>query len=233
MLRFAVLLLLPLILLSSKPNRLQAERFAVKPVNAAVGFSIQYLRFWTVRGCFNDITGDLVTSDGSTQLHAIEGDIKVDSIWTGIAYRDHHLMSENYFNVEQHPVIRFSSERVISVSDSQFKISGVITIKGISRPIEFQGEIEKAPLAEEMGEKTVYIATGIIDRRAFLIGPVESYYPENILISKEVIFQIVTQICIDALGNAITCPEESLDFSRFFTCKPPIVKEIIRDPETF
>lgn len=179
----------------------------VQPENAVVRFEIQYLKFFKVTGCFNNVIGGLILEEATNRLLAIKGEIAIESINTGIGFRDEQLKSESYFNQSLFPHIYFESGKIVYRNESEFEIVGTITIKGIVEPIRFIGRTERIPLEADQGSKIVHLASGTIDRYQFGIGPVEYYYPEGLLISRKVIFSIHTETCQDAEGREAICPE--------------------------
>jgi polyisoprenoid-binding protein YceI len=62
----------------------------------------------------------------------------VSSIDTNTTDRDNHLRSADFFDTEKFPTINFVSKSMTKVSDEDYKLNGDITIKGITRPIEFK-----------------------------------------------------------------------------------------------
>lgn len=191
----------------------------VLPGNAMVRFEIQYLKFFKVMGCFNDVYGGLTLEDTTSRLLAIKGDIVIASLYTGIAFRDEQLKSESYFNQLQFPGIHFESGTITYINDSEFEIVGTIMIKGITKPIQFYGRTDRFNSESGKGRKIVHLASGVVDRQQFNIGPVEFYYPDGLLISRKVLFSIHTEICLDENGNESACPAGTDGISPLLICR--------------
>jgi polyisoprenoid-binding protein YceI len=88
-------------------------------------------RFGSFRGRVVHVTGDAVIASGS---------VEVASIDTGIAKRDDHLRSADFFDAANHPEITFASRRIIAEGD-RYDIPGTLTIKGVSRDVSLIGRL--------------------------------------------------------------------------------------------
>jgi polyisoprenoid-binding protein YceI len=117
----------------------------------------------SVKGRFGSFSGALAhgAGDGVTA----SGTVEVASIDTGIAKRDEHLRSADFFDAANHPQITFGSRRVIADGDS-YEIPGTLTIKGVSQDLSLTGR--RLPPAPGDGGETIRIAAeATINRHAF------------------------------------------------------------------
>lgn len=87
--------------------------------------------FMDVEGQFNVFAGSVTLED--KKLSALNGSVKIDSIFTDEEDRDENLKSEGYFDVNNFPVMTFKSNKVDNDT-----ISGNLTIKGITKPVTFE-----------------------------------------------------------------------------------------------
>jgi len=202
------------VLLSMSANSVLAEQIPqALSEHTQVRFSIRYLKFWTVTGCFREIQGHIVTETGTGQLTEIKGDIKIESLQTGIGLRDIHLKSKSYFHQAEYPEMYFKSKSIAYVDKNSFSIEGLITIKGVSKPVLFTGRTDRFQLELDKGMRMEHLASGTIDREQFDIGP------KGMLISRLVNFTISTVNCQDKQGNDMMCPEGIAVGSRNVECK--------------
>jgi polyisoprenoid-binding protein YceI len=88
----------------------------------------------TVRGQFKDFTGEAVVDTANPAASKVEVTIQAASVDTGVADRDGHLRSADFFDVENHPVITFVSTDVERDGDD-WAITGDLTIKDVTKPI--------------------------------------------------------------------------------------------------
>jgi polyisoprenoid-binding protein YceI len=117
----------------------------------------------TVKGRFGTFDGRLVHGSGDGVMAS--GSVVVASVETGVAKRDDHLRSADFFDVANHPQITFASRRVIRRGDS-YDIPGTLTIKGVSQDVSLIGRLlPRAP--GDDSETTRLVAEATINRHTF------------------------------------------------------------------
>jgi polyisoprenoid-binding protein YceI len=117
-------------------------RWAVEPENTSVEFAVK--TFWglgTVHGRFDRFEGSYETGP---EVTTIELTIDADSLDTGNATRDKHLRSDNFFNTDKHPQVRFTSTRVHNVGDGILHVVGHLEAAGRSVLLEFPATVRPA-----------------------------------------------------------------------------------------
>jgi polyisoprenoid-binding protein YceI len=107
--------------------------------HSRLGFSARHAMVTTVRGAFKDFEGTAHIDTADPAASKVELTIKADSIDTGVADRDAHLRSADFFEIEQHPEITFTSTDVQRAADD-WTITGDLTIKGNTLPITVEFE---------------------------------------------------------------------------------------------
>jgi polyisoprenoid-binding protein YceI len=130
-------------------------KWNIDPDHSVAAFSVRHMMVSNVRGQFNKLSGtanlDLEDYSGFT----MEVLIDVTGLYTGISQRDEHLSSPDFFDVAKHPNITFRSSGFEAESGSSGKLSGELTIHGITRPVSldvtFSGPV-KSP--EDFGGET-------------------------------------------------------------------------------
>jgi polyisoprenoid-binding protein YceI len=96
----------------------------------------------TVRGQLQDFDGTVdVDGDDYSTVRA-EVVIKTASITTNTGQRDDHLRSADFFESEKYPEMRFVSTGVQKRSENSYILKGLLTIKGVTRPVDLEAEIE-------------------------------------------------------------------------------------------
>jgi polyisoprenoid-binding protein YceI len=144
-----------------------AGRWAADPAHSSVSFRVRNMGIVTVTGYFSDFEGSLV-SDGTIQGTRAEGTVEVPSVNTRSERRDQHLLAEDFFAAEQHPQIRFSSTEIEPDGDG-FRVTGDLTIKGITHPLELHAVPQAPePIDDPWGGTRIGLeVTGEIDRRDY------------------------------------------------------------------
>ncbi|MEO8476078.1 MAG: YceI family protein [Actinomycetota bacterium] len=94
-----------------------------------------------MRGRFTDVDGSIVVGD-SIDGSSVTVEIKTGSVQTNLQQRDDHLRSGDFFDVEEFPVITFTSTGIRHTGGNGFELSGDLTIKGITNPVTLVGEFD-------------------------------------------------------------------------------------------
>jgi polyisoprenoid-binding protein YceI len=104
-------------------------------MHSIIGFKVRHMMISNITGNFGDFNADttVVNDDFSTARFNFEASI--DSINTGVADRDGHLKSADFFDSASYPKLTFHSESITKKSDSEFEVSGIMNIKGVEKPI--------------------------------------------------------------------------------------------------
>jgi len=121
-----------------------ADTWVVDPGHSEVSFQVRHLMS-RVRGVFRDFTATIVR-DSDPAKSSVEFTIQAKSIDTGIADRDKHLRTADFFDVDNHPTITFKSTAIEKVSDTEYKVTGPLTMRGVTKvitlPVVFDGEMK-------------------------------------------------------------------------------------------
>jgi polyisoprenoid-binding protein YceI len=141
-------------------------RWEIDSSHSGIHFSVRHLVIAKVRGQFSRWTGAVEVPDGDFTKASVEAVIDASSIETGVADRDTHLKSADFFDVAQFPEITFTAARVTPKGDD-LTVVGQLTIKGITREVALEVE----PLGQVKdpwgNERAAFSATTAIDRKDF------------------------------------------------------------------
>jgi polyisoprenoid-binding protein YceI len=138
----------------------------IDPAHSAVEFAVRHMMITTVKGRFTESTGTLDVNEADPTRSKVDFVIQAASIDTREPQRDAHLRSADFFDVEKHPTIRFHSTR-IEGSPEDFKMTGDLTIHGVTRPVTLDVTFEGRAKDPWGGERLGYSATGKIKRGDF------------------------------------------------------------------
>jgi len=134
--------------------------------HSEVGFRIRHLMISNVKGKFKDYTVTLTTDD-KDKLTKVEATIDAKSIDTGNEKRDEHLRSADFFDVEKQKDITFKSTKVTQSGKDKIKITGDLTMHGVTKPVTFDGTITKAMKDPFGGTRRALAAKTKINRKDF------------------------------------------------------------------
>jgi polyisoprenoid-binding protein YceI len=113
--------------------------YALDPTHSRLGFSTRHAMVTTVRGQFKDFSGEAVVDTAEPAASKVGVTIQAASVDTGVADRDGHLRSADFFDAESYPEITFVSTRVERDGDD-WAITGDLTIKDVTKPITIDFE---------------------------------------------------------------------------------------------
>lgn len=118
-------------------------------------FKVKHFMISSVSGKFTDFVLEVKTEGDDFRTGSVQLDVRVKSIQTGVELRDNHLKSKDFFAADEFPLITFLSTGVEAVSPTRFRVSGVLTIKNIAKPVtldlEYSGKIIDAHGRERAG----------------------------------------------------------------------------------
>lgn len=139
--------------------------YAVDPTHSRVGFVARHAMVTKVRGSFNDFsgTGRLDASDPTRSSLSLS--INTASVDTRNDDRDAHLRSADFFDAETYPTIAFTSTEIEAVDDTTFGVTGDLTIKDVTRPVEFAVELTGTAIDPWGNTRLGLDATAVINRK--------------------------------------------------------------------
>jgi polyisoprenoid-binding protein YceI len=106
-----------------------------EPGHTAAEFSVCHMMVTWVRGHFKNIHGTLQFDPDNPAGLSLEAAIQAKELWTGEPQRDDHLRSADFLDVAHHPTITFRSTRAERTGCNRYKVTGELTIRGITRPV--------------------------------------------------------------------------------------------------
>lgn len=147
-------------------SAVNAMEYGFDKAHSSVGFTVKHL-LSKVSGNFTDYDGTINFDPKDPTAGKVKVTIVAKSINTGIEKRDEHLRSAAFFEVEKYPTLTFNSTKVEKgADDTHFKVSGDLTIHGVTKPVVL--DVEYAGTDNAMGADIIgFSATTKIDRRDF------------------------------------------------------------------
>jgi polyisoprenoid-binding protein YceI len=147
--------------------RVPAGTWKVDPAHSSVGFKIRHMMIATVRGHFSEFDGTLEAAEDDPKNSRAWGKVKVASLSTGDESRDAHLRSPDFFDVERYPEITFESTGVQHRAGGTYKVTGDLTIKGVTREVELEATVDGTAVDPWGVERVGISVRGTIDRTDF------------------------------------------------------------------
>jgi polyisoprenoid-binding protein YceI len=162
-------------------------KWIIDPDHSGAAFSVRHMMIAYIRGLFSKIEGTIFFDPLDIYNSSIELSIDASSIFTGIQKRDEHLKSPDFFDVEKYPTIMFASHRIHSVDGNKAKVTGDLTIHGITRQItvsvDFSGPV-KDPFGD--GLSMGFAVSAIINREDYGIMWNQPMANNGIMVGRDV-----------------------------------------------
>jgi len=112
----------------------------IDPTHSEIGFKVKHMMFTNVSGKFNDFTSTIVNDGVAFEISEVSFTAKVASIDTNNTDRDNHLRSADFFDVEKYENLEFKSTTIEKKSDNDYVITGMLTIKDVTKEVSFKAE---------------------------------------------------------------------------------------------
>jgi polyisoprenoid-binding protein YceI len=139
----------------------------IDPVHSAIAFTVRHMVVSRTRGRFTRWSGQVRFDPANPSASSVEVTIDPASLDTGDAQRDAHLRSADFFDVEKFPTASFRSTRLEDLGGDRYRISGDLTVHGITKPVVLESTYEGSGKDPWGGERAGFIASTSIDRREF------------------------------------------------------------------
>ncbi len=112
-----------------------ASTWTIDPEHSNVGFKVRHLMVSNVRGNFEKHSGTVDINDKDITKSKVAVTIDTASINTNVAKRDTHLRSADFFDVAKYPTMTFVSKRVAKAGKDRLKVTGDLTLHGVTREV--------------------------------------------------------------------------------------------------
>lgn len=169
------------------PALAHATTWELDPSHSSIGFSVRHMMATTVKGQFEKVRGTVELDEKDITKSTVEVTIEVASINTNDAKRDGHLKSPDFFDVAKFPTATFKSTKVQKAGKNKLKVTGDLTLHGITKPVVLDVEGPTPPLQTPFGTTVRGVhATGKIDRKDFQITWNKTLDSGGLLVGNEV-----------------------------------------------
>jgi len=142
--------------------------YQLDPRHSSAQFAVSHLMISTVRGQFHGVNGTVQLNDSDITKSSVEVTIDATTVDTQEPDRDKHLKSPDFFDVAKYPTITFKSTKVEKVADDHYKVTGDLTIRGVTKSTVLDVTGSPKPVNDPMGNvKLGGSATTRINRQDF------------------------------------------------------------------
>ncbi len=133
----------------------QTTTWALDPAHSTAAFTVRHMMINNVRGEFGKLTGTLALDPKDLGKSTVEAAIDAASINTRVEARDNDLRSANFFDVAKYPTLSFKSTRVEPVSPGKLKVTGELTMHGVTRPVVLDVDGPSPAIKDPWGNRRI------------------------------------------------------------------------------
>jgi polyisoprenoid-binding protein YceI len=171
-----------------------AATYQIDTGHSSANFTVKHMMVTNVRGSFSGVTGQVVYDAKNVAASKVEATINADTVNTNQAKRDAHLKTPDFFDVVKFPTIQFVSTKVEPAGQSKFKVTGNLTMHGVTKPVVLMVE-GPAPEVKDAsgGFRTGASATTKISRKEFGLTWNKMLEAGGVTVSDEVAIELDLQ----------------------------------------
>jgi polyisoprenoid-binding protein YceI len=159
-------------------------KWVLDPAHSELMFKVKHLMIANVKGEFKSFTAEIDNED--FQQGSVKVSVDTTSIYTNSTDRDNHLKSADFFDVESFPTMTFESKSFQKVEDDEYKLKGILSIKGISKEVVLDVEFGGTNKDPWGNEKAGFSFEGKINRKDWELNWNAALETGGVLVSDEV-----------------------------------------------
>jgi polyisoprenoid-binding protein YceI len=167
-------------------NRLASGTYQVDTAHSRIGFVARHAMVTKVRGAFNDFDATAHIDGEDLSRSSVTVTIKTASIDTRNEQRDGHIRSNDFLDIEQHPEITFVSTEVAPAGDDVVRITGDLTIKGVSRPVTIDFTYEGSATDPFGNDRVGFEGSVVVNRKDWGVSWNAALEAGGVLVSEKV-----------------------------------------------
>jgi polyisoprenoid-binding protein YceI len=173
--------------------------YAIDPSHSRIGFVARHAMVTKVRGSFNEFQGSGYYDAGDPTRSHLSLTIQADSIDTRNADRDGHLKSNDFFDMATYPEITFSSTAVEQVDAENYRVTGDLTIKDVTKPVTVEFEYTGTAVDPYQNQRIGFEGKTTVNRKDWGISWNTALDAGGVLVSEKVTLEFeVSAIRTDA-----------------------------------
>ena len=139
----------------------------IDPSHSGIHFTVRHMVVSKVRGTFERWEGSIELDEANPSASKVTVHIEPASITTHEPQRDTHLRSPDFFDVEKYPALTFVSTRVEKVGDNGYRVTGDLTLRGVTKPVVLDVEALASGEDPYGNERIGFQAETSINRKDF------------------------------------------------------------------
>jgi polyisoprenoid-binding protein YceI len=173
------------------PVLARADTWQIDPVHTNVEFTVRHMMISNVKGQFQKTSGTITVNGNDPASAKVDATIDASSVDTRVEGRDTHLKGPEFLDVAKYPTITFKSSKVTAAGANKWKVTGDLTLHGVTRPVVLDVETAGPPIQDPMGHtRAGASATTTIKRSDFGISWNKTLDAGGVMVGDEVAISI-------------------------------------------
>ena len=169
------------------PVLAHADTWQIDPMHTSVEFTVRHMMISNVKGTFEKTSGTVTVEGGDPTTAKIDAVIDASSINTRVERRDADLKSPDFLDVAKYPSITFISTKVEAAGEGKWKVTGNLTLHGVTKAVVLEVEGTGAPIKDPFGNtRAGASATTKINRKDFGIVYNKTLETGGVMVGDEV-----------------------------------------------
>jgi polyisoprenoid-binding protein YceI len=160
--------------------------YAIDPTHSRIGFVARHAMVTKVRGSFNEFQGSGYFDAEDPATSHLQLTIQAASIDTRNADRDAHLKSNDFFDMEAYPEITFASTAVEQVDAENYRVTGDLTIKGVTKAVTVDFEYTGTAVDPYKNQRIGFDGTTTVNRKDWGVNWNTALEAGGVLVSEKV-----------------------------------------------
>lgn len=169
-----------------------AGTYTIDPVHSDLSFVARHLMVTKVRGHFRSFSGTIEVAEVPEESR-VTATIDAASVDTNEPMRDNHIRSADFLDAEHYPTITFESTGLVRTGSTTFDLPGLLTIRGITRPVTLKAEFNGVTEHPQMGTRIGLSAHADIDRDDWGVSFNAALETGGLVVSKNIRLELEVQ----------------------------------------
>jgi len=171
--------------------------YQIDPQHSSAQFAVTHLMISTVRGEFHGVTGTIIVDDSDIAKSSVNVTIDATTVDTREPDRDKHLKSSDFFDVGNYPAIIFRSTKVESAGAGKLKVTGDLTIRGVTRQVVLNVTAPRNPIKDPWGlQRSAVSGSTKINRQDFGVAWNKTLDAGGVVVSDDVEISLDVEMII-------------------------------------
>ncbi len=171
-----------------------AAQWEIDKAHSSIGFTVKHLVVSKVNGSFGDFSGSIAFEPDQLQNGTVKMTAKIASVDTNDPKRDDHLRSPDFFDAATFPEMTFVSRKVHDIDGNEFKITGDLTIRDVTKEVVFDCVFNGVVNDPWGNTKAGFSATAKINRQDFGVKWNKSLDAGGVVVGDEVTINIELEL---------------------------------------